>query len=97
VDSNLFWTDQAGTYGISIRNAVTTGSVIRNNEFFIEEAGGTAIFRAGATADAMMSGNMVAGGPTNITAITQTIDGGLYAVENYVSTNAGGVIIDATT
>jgi len=97
VDSNLFWTDQAGTYGVSVRNAVTTGSVIRNNEFFIEEAAGVAIFRAGATADVFMTGNRVGGGPTNITAITQTVDGGLYAVDNWVTGATGGAQIDATT
>jgi hypothetical protein len=97
VDENLFLTDEAGTYGVSIRNAATGGSVIRNNEFFVEEAAGVAIFRAGNTCDAMMCRNMVAGGPTAASAITQRVDGGNYAVDNYVSTNAGGTIIDATT
>jgi len=97
VDSNLFVSDQAGTYGVNLDNRITSGSIIRNNQFFIEEAGGVAIFRAGATADVMMSGNMVAGGPTTASAITQTIDGGLYAVENWVSNAAGGAQIDATT
>ncbi len=97
VDDNLFLTDEAGTYGVSIRNATTTGSIIRDNKFFVEEAGGVAIFRAGVTVDAMMSGNHVAGGATTASAITQLVDGGLYAVENYVSNNAGGALIDATT
>jgi hypothetical protein len=97
VEDNLFLTDQAGTYGVSIRNATTGGSVIRDNKFFIEEVNGVAIFRAGNTVDAFMTGNRVGGGPTNITAITQRVDAGLYAVDNRCTSGAGGIIIDATT
>jgi hypothetical protein len=96
IDDNLFLTDQAGTYGVSCRNASSGGSVIRNNDFFIEEVNGVAIFRAGATVDALMVDNRVGGGPTNITAITRTNDGGLYASQNYCTSGAGGLIIDAT-
>jgi hypothetical protein len=97
VDGNLFLTDQAGTYGISVRNAATGGSIIRDNKFFVEEVAGVAIFRAGVAVDVAMSGNHVAGGPTAISAITQLVDGGLYAVENYTATNVGGALVDATT
>ena len=97
VDENLFLTDQAGTYGISIRNAATGGTVIRNNDFFIEEDNGVAIFRAGVAVDAMICRNRVAGGPTTLTAISQLVDGGDYAVGNQVSDNTGGAQIDATT
>jgi hypothetical protein len=97
VDENLFLSDQAGTYGVSIRNAATGGSIVRNNDFFVEEAAGVAIYRDGNAVDAMICRNMVSGGPTAASAITQRVDGGNYAVENYVSTDAGGAIIDATT
>lgn len=97
VADNLFLTDQAGTYGVSCPNRSSGGSVIRDNEFFIEEVNGVAIFRAGAAVDVFMTGNRVGGGPTNITAITQQIDGGLYAVDNRSTSGAGGIIIDATT
>jgi len=97
VDDNLFLTDQAGTYGVSCPDRSSGGSVIRDNEFFIEEVNGVAIFRAGNTVDAFMTGNRVGGGPTNITAITQRVDAGLYAVDNRCTSGAGGIIIDATT
>ncbi len=97
VDDNLFLTDQAGTYGVSIRNAATGGSVVRDNKFFVEEQNGVAIFRAGATVDAMMTGNRVAGGASTTTAISQTADSGYYAVDNWVSDATGGAQIDATT
>lgn len=96
VDDNLFLTDQAGTFGVSCPNRSSGGSVIRNNEFFIEEAAGTAISRAGNTVDVFMTGNRVGGGPTTVTAITQRVDGGLYAVDNWVTDNTGGAQIDAT-
>lgn len=97
VDDNLFLTDQAGTYCVSCPNRSSGGSVIRDNKFFVEEANGVAIFRAGNTVDAFMTGNRVGGGPTNITAITQRVDGGLYSVDNRCTSGAGGIIIDATT
>jgi hypothetical protein len=97
VQHNWFWSDQAGTYGVSIRNAAMGGSIVRENDFVILEAGGVAIFRAGALADVAMHYNRISGGPTNVSAITQQVDGGIYAVWNYTSGVAGGAIVDATT
>jgi len=97
IHRNLFWTDQAGTYAVSIRNATTGGSVIRENDMVILENNGVAIFRAGVAVDVAMHYNRISGGPSTTSAITQLVDGGAYAVWNYTSSAAGGAICDATT
>lgn len=98
IEGNHFYTDEANTSGISFSvNQVCPDVMVRDNDFDIAVAGGTAINRAGALVNARFHGNRVSGGPTTASAITQTVDGGLCAVENYVSNAVGGALIDATT
>lgn len=95
IKDNFFYSAQAGTYGVSFRNAACAGTMIRNNDIVIVEAGGVAILR-GAAVTAAFHGNRVSGGPTTASAISQQVDGGIYAVSNWVSDGTGGAQIDAT-
>lgn len=98
IERNHFYTDETNTSGISFSvNQAYPDVMVRDNDFDIVVTNGVAINRAGNAVSARIHGNRVSGGPSTTTAITQRVDGGLCAVENYVSTNAGGALIDATT
>jgi hypothetical protein len=94
IRDNVFYSNVANAaYGIHLTNQATVGVLISKNDFQFLQAG-TGIFRAGTNASASMHKNRFSG---TITPVTVLIDGGDHAVENYTTSAAGGVLVDATT